>query len=156
MSIEKVKAYFKELGIESRVKELDESSATVALAAQALGVQEGRIAKTLSFLTADHCILIVMAGDAKVDNRKYKDYFSVKAKMLSHEDVTQYIGHDVGGVCPFAVKSGVDIYLDVSMKRFDTVLPACGSSNSMIEVTLEELQRYAKTTSWIDVCKGWQ
>jgi len=157
MSIERVRAYFREQGIEDRIREFDVSSATVELAAQAVGVEGARIAKTLSFLLKDDsCILIVAAGDAKVDNAKYKHYFGVKAKMLPHDAVPEYVGHAVGGVCPFAVKEGVKVYLDESLKRFETVFPAAGSASSAIELTLEELERYSGYTAWIDVCKGWQ
>ena len=153
MSIEKVREYFAPLGIENRSLEFDVSSATVDLTAQALGVAGARIAKTLSFLLGDECILVVAAGDARVDNKKYKERFGGKAKMLAHDDVPQYIGHAVGGVCPFAVKDGVKVYLDESLKRFETVFPACGSSNSAIELTIAELEQYSGYTSWIDVCK---
>ena len=156
MSIEKVRAFFREKGIEDRVQEFPVSSATVELAAQALGVEGKRIAKTLSFLVGDQCVLIVAAGDAKVDNAKFKAQFHTKAKMLPHDLVPEYVGHAVGGVCPFAVKEGVAVYLDESLRRFDTVFPACGSSNSAIELTIPELMAYADTDAWIDVCKGWQ
>ena len=131
------------------------SSATVELAAQALGCEPGRIAKTLSFLVGARAVLIVAAGDAKVDNHKYKAQFGVKAKMLSADEVTELVGHAVGGVCPFAVNEGVTVYLDESLKRFDTVYPACGSSNSAIELTIPELEQYSGFAGWIDVCKGW-
>lgn len=156
MSIEKVRSYFKDLGIADKILEFDVSSATVDLAAEAVGVEGKRIAKTLSFLLGDACILVVAAGDAKVDNRKYKDAFGAKAKMLPHDDVPQYIGHAVGGVCPFAVKAGVKVYLDASLRRFETVFPAAGSSNSAIELTIDELERYSHFDSWVDVCKDWQ
>ena len=156
MSIEKVRAFFQEKGIEDRVQEFPVSSATVELAAQALGVEGKRIAKTLSFLVGDQCVLIVAAGDAKVDNAKFKAQFHTKAKMLPHDLVPEYVGHAVGGVCPFAVKEGVAVYLDESLRRFETVYPACGSSNSAIELTIPELMAYADTDAWIDVCKGWQ
>lgn len=156
MSIEKVRAYFAAQGIEDRIQEFPVSSATVELAAQALGVEGKRIAKTLSFLVGDQCVLIVAAGDAKVDNSKYKAQFHTKAKMLPHDLVPEYVGHAVGGVCPFAVKEGVAIYLDESLRRFETVFPAAGSANSAIELTIPELERYAQTTQWIDVCKGWK
>ena len=155
MSIEIVRAYFRECGIEERVRELDTSSATVELAAQALGTQACRIAKTLSFWVNDQPVLVVAAGDARIDNAKYKHYFGTKAKMLSPEQTVEAIGHAVGGVCPFAVKEGVQVYLDVSLRRFDTVFPACGSSNSAIELTMDELDRYAHPRAWVDVCKGW-
>lgn len=156
MSIEKVRAYFEPLGIAARIREFPVSSATVELAAQALGVEGKRIAKTLSFLVGEQCVLIVAAGDAKVDNGKFKAQFHTKAKMLPHDQVPEYVGHAVGGVCPFAVKEGVAVYLDESLRRFETVFPACGSSNSAIELTIPELERYARTTQWVDVCKGWQ
>ena len=155
MSIEKVKDYFRQYGMEGRVLEFPVSSATVELAAQALGCEPGRIAKTLSFLVGARAVLIVAAGDAKVDNHKYKAQFGVKAKMLSADEVTDLVGHAVGGVCPFAVNEGVTVYLDESLKRFDTVYPACGSSNSAIELTIPELERYSGFAGWIDVCKGW-
>ena len=155
MSIEKVRAYFTTLGIADRIREFDVSSATVELAAQAVGVDGARIAKTLSFLLDDGCILIVAAGDARIDNRKYKAFFGAKAKMLAHDDVPQYIGHAVGGVCPFAVKEGVRVYLDESLHRFETVFPAAGSANSAIELTIPELEQYSKYTAWVDVCKDW-
>ncbi len=156
MSIEKVRTYFQTLGIADRIQEFPVSSATVELAAQALGVEGKRIAKTLSFLVGDVCILIVAAGDAKIDNPKFKAQFHTKAKMLPPEDVPSYVGHAVGGVCPFAVKAGVKVYLDESLRRFETVFPACGSSNSAIELRLQELMDYARADGWIDVCKGWQ
>ena len=153
MSIERVRNYFREKGIDGRIQEFELSSATVALAAQALHCEESRIAKTLSFHAGDRVILLVAAGDAKIDNAKYKSRFGKKAKMLSHEEAAQLIGHAVGGVCPFAVNDGVKIYLDESLKRFNTVYPACGSSNSMIELTPAELEEYSKPESWVDVCK---
>lgn len=153
MSIEKVRAYFATLGIENRIMEFPVSSATVELAALALGVEGARIAKTLSFLLKDEPILIVTAGDGRVDNKKYKTVFGAKAKMLSHDQAAQMIGHAVGGVCPFAVNEGVKVYLDENLKRFDTVFPACGSSNSAIELTIDELEKYSGFTEWVDVCK---
>lgn len=155
MAIEKVKEYFAQYGMEDRVLEFPVSSATVELAAQALGCEPCRIAKTLSFLVGDRAVLIVAAGDAKIDNPKYKAQFGAKAKMLTPDQVVELIGHAVGGVCPFAVNDGVAVYLDVSLKRFDTVFPACGSSNSAIELTIPELERYSGSTVWVDVCKGW-
>ncbi len=155
MSIDKVRAYFAQFGLADRILEFDVSSATVELAAQALGVEAKRIAKTLSFLTPEGCILIVAAGDARVDNKKYKAQFGVKAKLLGHDDVPEYVGHAVGGVCPFAVKAGVRVYLDASLRRFDTVFPACGSSNSAIELTIAELERYSGFSGWVDVCKDY-
>ncbi|MCI8648217.1 MAG: YbaK/EbsC family protein [Firmicutes bacterium] len=156
MAIEQVKEYFRKYGMEDRIQEFDVSSATVELAAEALNCKPQRIAKTLSFLADEHPILVVAAGDAKIDNRKYKAQFSAKAKMLSPQDVEQLIGHRVGGVCPFAVKEGVTVYLDVSLKRFETVFPACGSGNSAIELTIPELEEYSGYADWIDVCKGYE
>ena len=156
MSIEKVRAYFAPMGREGDILEFPVSSATVELAAQAVGVIPARIAKTLSFLVDDRCILIVAAGDARIDNSKFKHLFRTKAKMPTQEQVTELTGHAVGGVCPFATPEGVDTYLDVSLKRFDTVFPAAGSSNSAIELTCEELERYSNAADWIDVCKNWQ
>lgn len=156
MSIEKVKAYFAAFGMEDRILEFPVSSATVELAAQALNTEGCRIVKTLSFRAGEKAILICAAGDAKVDNAKYKARFGVKAKMLSHEEAAELIGHGVGGVCPFAVKEGVEVYLDESVKRFETVFPAAGSSNSAIELTIPELERYSGFTDWVDVCKAWQ
>ncbi len=153
MSIERVKAYFKECGMEERNLEFDVSSATVELAAAALHCEPERIAKTLSFMIDGHGILVVAAGDARIDNHKYKEQFHTKAKMLSWEEAETLIGHAVGGVCPFAVNEGVDVYLDVSLKRFETVFPACGSSNSAIELSIPELEKYSGYVSWVDVCK---
>ena len=153
MSIEKVRKYFEEQGLAERIIEFDVSSATVALAAQALGCEEARIAKTLSFMTEDGPILIVAAGDVKIDNPKYKATFQCKAKMLTHEQAETLIGHAVGGVCPFELNDGVLVYLDQSLRRFETVFPACGSSNSAIELTLLELESLAKPCAWVDVCK---
>ena len=153
MSIEKVRKYFSSLGIEDRILEFDVSSATVELAAKALNTEGKRIAKTLSFLVGERAVLVVAAGDAKIDNKKYKAFFHTKAKMLSPEQVTELIGHAVGGVCPFAVKSGVDVYLDESLRRFETVFPACGSSNSAVELTIPELEKYSGFKEWVDVCK---
>lgn len=156
MSIEKVKQYFSGFGMEQRILEFPVSSATVDLAAQALGCEGCRIVKTLSFRVGDVPILICAAGDAKVDNAKYKARFGVKAKMLSHEEASVLIGHAVGGVCPFGVNPGVQVYLDVSMKRFETVFPAAGSSNSAIELTIPEMETYSGYLDWVDVCKNWQ
>lgn len=155
MSIERVRAYFAPLGMTEKIQEFDVSSATVELAAQALGCEGARIAKTLSFLVADKPILIVAAGDAKVDNGKFKSFFLTKAKMLSPDQVETLVGHAVGGVCPFGINDGVTVYLDESLRRFDTVFPACGSSNSAIELTIPELERLSGYTQWIDVCKNW-
>lgn len=156
MAIEKVRTYFKKYGMEERVLEFNVSSATVELAAAALHCEPQRIAKTLSFMVVDHVVLVVAAGDAKIDNHKYKAQFSTKAKMLSPEEVETLVGHAVGGVCPFAVNEGVDVYLDVSLKRFETVFPACGSSNSAIELTIAELEEFSGSAGWIDVCKGYE
>ncbi len=156
MAIEKVREYFAKLGMADRILEFDVSSATVELAARALDCEPCRIAKTLSFMLGEEPILIVTAGDAKVDNAKYKAKFGKKAKMLTPDEAVQYIGHAVGGVCPFAVNDGVTVYLDVSLKRFGTVFPACGSSNSAIELTPEELERYSGCKEWVDICKAWQ
>ena len=153
MSIEKGRAFFRALGMEDRVIEFDVSSATVALAAEALGVEGKRIAKTLSFRNGEGCLLVVAAGDARVDNRKFKDTFSVKPKMLSAEEVLSLVGHPVGGVCPFGRNAGVPVYLDESLRRFDTVFPAVGSGNSAIELTPDELYRFSEAVSWVDVCK---
>ena len=157
MSIEKVRAYFQPLGIADRIQEFSVSSATVELAAQAVGVEGARIAKSLSFKVDDQPILVVAAGDAKVDNSRYKAQFHTKAKMLTHEEAHDLIGHDVGGVCPFALPENVKVYLDVSLKRFGTVYPAAGSDNSAIELTCEELEKYASNfAGWVDVCKAWR
>ena len=153
MSIEKVREYFKKFGIEDKIQEFDISSATVELAAIALNCEPKRIAKTLSFKIEDSAILIVCAGDTRVDNKKYKEYFGTKAKMLSQDEVETLIGHKIGGVCPFGVKDGVKIYLDESLKRFETVFPACGSSNSAIELNIQELEKYSNSSEWVDVCK---
>ena len=156
MSIERVRAYFRPLGREGDILEFPVSSATVELAAQAAGVIPARIAKTLSFLVEDRCVLVVTAGDAKIDNSKFKAAFHTKAKMLSPEQVSEFTGHAVGGVCPFANPEGVSTYLDVSLQRFRTVFPAAGSSNSAIELTCMELDQYSNSAGWVDVCKGWQ
>ena len=153
MSIEKGRAYFRSLGIEDRVQEFEVSSATVELAALALGVDGARIAKTLSFKTEDGCMLILAAGDARIDNRKFKDFFHMKAKMLTADEVLEMVGHPVGGVCPFGINEGIPVYLDESLKRFETVFPAVGSGNSAIELNLDELYEYSKAQQWIDVCK---
>ena len=156
MAVEKVKEFFAGYGIEDRVQEFDVSSATVDLAAQALGCEPCRIAKTLSFLVDGHAVLVVAAGDAKIDNPKYKAQFGTKAKMLSPEEAVSLVGHAVGGVCPFGINEGVTVYLDESLKRFTTVFPACGSSNSAIELTIPELEKYSGYVSWVDVCKNWE
>ena len=156
MSIEKVKSYFAAHNIAQWVLEFSVSSATVELAAQALGCEACRIAKTLSFLVEDKAVLVVCPGDVKIDNSKFKAFFHVKAKMLTPEQATQLIGHSVGGVCPFAVNDGVKVYLDESLRRFETVFPACGSSNSAIELTIPELERHSAPIAWVDVCKPYQ
>lgn len=153
MAIEKVREFFRSFGMEDRIMEFDVSSATVELASQALGCEPCRIAKSLSFITPDGPVLVIAAGDAKIDNPKYKAQFNTKAKMMTPDQAVELIGHAVGGVCPFAVNEGVRVYLDRSLKRFDTVFPACGSSNSAIELTLEELERFSSAVSWVDVCR---
>lgn len=154
MSIEKVRNYFKDFGLEDRIREFDTSSATVELAAAALNCQPERIAKSLSFIVKDKTVIIVTAGDVKIDNKKFRNIFETKAKMIDKDRVEDLIGHEVGGVCPFAIKDGVEVYLDQSLKRFDTVFPACGSSNSAIELRLDELEKYSKYKEWIDVTKS--
>lgn len=157
MAIERVREYFKQWDMEDKILEFEVSSATVELAAAAVGVEGKRIAKTLSFKIEDKAILIVVAGDAKVDNKKYKATFHTKAKMLSPEEVEAMIGHGIGGVCPFGINEGVDVYLDESLKRFETVFPACGSSNSAIEMTIADMEKYAQNfIGWVDVCKNWE
>ena len=153
MSIEKGRAYFRTLGLEHRVMEFEVSSATVELAAKAVGVEGARIAKTLSFKKDDSCILILAAGDARIDNRKFKDYFHMKAKMPSAEEVLEIVGHPVGGVCPFGINEGIEVYLDESLKRFESVFPAVGSGNSAIELNMDELFAYSKAKAWVDVCR---
>ncbi len=156
MSIEKGKEYFAQFGMADRVQEFEVSSATVELAAQALGVEGARIAKTLSFMVGEQPILILMAGDVKVDNSKYKGYFHAKAKMMSPDQLEEFVGHQIGGVCPFGIKDGVEVYLDDSLKRFVTVFPAVGSSNSAIELTIPELEKYSGYKEWIDISKSIQ
>ena len=153
MSIEKGRAYFRALGLEDRVLEFEASSATVELAAKAVGVEGARIAKTLSFKTPEGCMLVLAAGDARIDNHKFKERFHMKAKMLTADEVLALVGHPVGGVCPFGCNEGVPVYLDESLKRFETVFPAVGSANSAIELNLDELYRYSKALDWVDVCK---
>lgn len=153
MSLERAKAYFRKFNMENRVLVFDVSSATVELAAAAVGCEPAHIAKTLSFLVDGQAILIVTAGDAKIDNRKYKEQFHTKAKMLPAADVEALIGHAVGGVCPFGINAGIPVYLDASLKRFETVYPACGSDNSAIGLTIPELEQYSGYTAWVDVCK---
>ena len=155
MAIDKVREYFRQFGLEDKILEFDVSSATVDLAAQAVGVEGARICKTLSFKDKDGgYILIQAAGDARIDNRKFKDKFHLKAKMLTAEEVVEFTGHAIGGVCAFAIENpNVKVYTDESLKRFDTVFPACGSSNSAIEFTCDELFRYSNAIEWVDVCK---
>ncbi len=153
MSIEKVRAYFAEQGMGERVTEFSVSSATVELAAEALGCEPKRIAKTLSFEVGEKPILIVAAGDTRVDNRKYRAQFEAKAKMIAPEKTEDLIGYAVGGICPFLVKEGVQVYLDESLKRFATVFPACGSANSAIELSIPELEKHSKAKGWVDVCR---
>lgn len=155
MTIQKVKEFFKKYGLEEKVLEFDSSSATVELAAQALGCNPARIAKTISFVVNAKPVLVVAAGDAKVDNAKFKAFFNTKAKMIPHDAVEQMTGHAVGGVCPFAVNQNVNVYLDISLKRFHSVFPACGSSCSAIELTIPELEKFSNSMAWIDVCKEW-
>ena len=159
MSVESVKSYLKQWKKDDDVLEFSVSSATVELAAEAVGVIPAKIAKTLSFLLKDgtHCVLVTAAGDAKIDNAKYKQQFGCKAKMLTPEEVVTFTGHPVGGVCPFDIQNPcVDIYLDISLKRFDFVYPAAGSPNSAVRMTCDELSACSKAKDWIDVCKGWQ
>ena len=157
MAIEKVREYLQRFGVEEKIIEFNTSSATVELAAAAVGCEPSHIAKSLSFQVGDKVILIVAAGDAKVDNAKFKAYFKTKAKMLPLEEAERLIGHAVGGVCPFAINDGVEVYLDQSLRRFATVYPACGSSNSAIELTIEQLEQFSQNfVSWVDVTKGWQ
>jgi len=153
VSIEDVKIYFEKYGLKDRIREFAVSSATVELAAAALNCKPERIAKTLSFIVGGQVILIVTAGDSRIDNAKYKARFKAKAKMLASDETENLVGHATGGVCPFAVKEGVVVYLDESLKRFETVFPACGSGNSAIELTIEELEKYSHYSSWVDVCK---
>ena len=155
MSIERGRAYFRALGMEDRVMEFPVSSATVELAAEALHCKPARIAKTLSCLVEDRPVLVVAAGDVRVDNRKFKAFFHTKAKMIPAEEVEARIGHAVGGVCPFGVNEGVAVYLDESLKRFETVFPACGSGNSAIELTIPELEQVSRSLAWVDACKDW-
>ncbi len=156
MSVETVKSYFHRYGMEERIKEFETSSATIELAARALGCEPARIAKSLSFKAGDTYLLVITAGDAKIDNARYKARFDTKARMLTPDEAVEYIGHAIGGVCPFAVKGTVEIYLDISLKGFSTVFPACGSSNSAIELSIPELEKYSVFKEWVDVCKNWQ
>ena len=156
MSIDRVNQYFKQWNMENRIQEFNVSSATVELAAQALNCEPARIAKSISFMVGGNAVLVVAAGDAKIDNHKFKDYFKVKAKMLTPDELLSMVGYPAGGVCPFAVKEGTSVYLDKSLRRFETVFPACGSSNSAIELSIPELERYSNYLEWIDVCKSWK
>ena len=156
MAIERVRDYFRQFGMEDKIMEFVVSSATVELAAKAVGCEPKRITKTLSFKIGDKPILIAVAGDAKVDNAKYKSRFGAKAKMLTPEEVLEYTGHAIGGVCPFGVIKDIDVYLDISMKRFKTVFPACGSDNSAIELDIEQMENYTNYLEWVDVCKNWE
>lgn len=151
MSIEKVRKHLKQFGAEDKIQEFEVSSATVELAAKALNCEPERIAKSISFMVYEKPIIIVVAGDVKISNSKFKQQFQTKAKMLSFEETETLIGHKVGGVCPFGIKDGVDVYLDSSLKKHESVFPACGSSNSAIELTIEELERYSNFKEWIDV-----
>ena len=153
MSLEKAKAYLAEKGYADHVIELEDSSATVQLAAQALGVEPGMIAKTMSFLIGEEAILILTEGTAKVDNRKYKDTFHMKAKMIPFKEVEGWIGHAPGGVCPFGIKEGIKVYLDESLKQFNTVYPAAGNDHSAVKLTIAELEEVAGAVGWVDVCK---
>ncbi|MDR1961211.1 MAG: YbaK/EbsC family protein [Gracilibacteraceae bacterium] len=153
MSIAAVKEYLKPFGLDGKILQFSVSSATVDLAAKALGVEPARIAKTLSLRAGDGCLLLVTAGDVKIDNHKFRAVFQMKARMLTAEDALRMTGHAVGGVCPFALPEGVDVYADESLLRFDTVFPACGSGNSAIELRPEELERYAAIKRWVDVCR---
>ena len=156
MSIDNVRKYLTRFNRENDILEFPVSSATVQLAAEALNVIPARITKTLALKNGDGCMVIAVAGDGKIDNKKFKTEFGFKAKMLSPEETLEMTGHAVGGVCPFALPEGVKAYCDISMKRFDTVFPACGSSNSAIEVTCDELFEYSNAVKWIDICKDWE
>lgn len=156
MSFERVLTYFENQGLKERVKVFDQSSATVELAAEAVGCEPAHIAKTMSFLLGEHAILVVTAGDARVDNKKFKSIFHQKPKMIPWDDVESYIGHAPGGVCPFEIIEGVETYLDISLKRFETVYPAAGSSNSAVALSIPELEKHSKHIGWVDVCKNWE
>ena len=153
MAFERAKKHLEKYGLVDRIIEFPISTATVKLAAEALGCTDGEIAKSMAFFIGEEAILIISAGDKKIDNAKYKQCFKVKAKMIAYEEVEEYIGHAAGGVCPFGINEGINVYLDNSLKRFKTVFPACGSSNSAIELNIEELEKYSKSIGWIDVCK---
>jgi len=157
MSVDKVREYMKQFNMEDKIREFTVSSATVGLAAEAVGVIPARICKTLSFKGPDGCILIETAGDARIDNGKFKKFFGLKASMLSPDEVFEYTGHEIGGVCAFAIeRSDVRVYTDISMKRFDTVFPACGSASSAIELTCDEIHKFSNALEWVDVCKDWE
>lgn len=153
MSLERVRAYFQALGIADRIMEFEQSSATVDQAAQILGCGKGRVAKTLSFRLGGRIILVVASGDTRVDNAKYKARFGRRPSMLTNEEAVTLVGYAVGGICPFAVNEGVEVYLDQALKRYDSVYPACGSANSLIELTIPELERYSNSLGWVDVCR---
>ena len=153
MSLERAREWLKKWDMDKRILEFDTSSATVELAAQAVGCEPARIAKSLSFKIGETPVLIVTAGDRKIDNHKYKETFSAKAKMLTADEAAELVGHAVGGVCPFGVREGVEVYLDESLRRFESVYPACGSANSAIELTMEELEQKSAYLKWVDVCK---
>ena len=156
MAIDKVREYFAQWNMQDQILEFEVSSATVELAAQALHCEGCRIAKTLSFLVGEESVLVVAAGDARVDNHKFKETFGVKAKMIPADEVELRVGHAIGGVCPFGINAGVRVFLDESLRRFETVYPACGSSNSAIQLTIPELEKYAAAQRWVDVCKDWR
>lgn len=156
MSIDRAKAHLEKHGLADRIREFEVSSATVALAAEAVGVIPARIAKTLSFKIDDRVLLVVAAGDARVDNTKYKARFGAKAKMLTPEEAVERVGHEVGGVCPFGVNEGVEVYLDESLRRFDTVFPAAGTAASAVRLNCDELYKCAQAVDWVDVCKDWK
>lgn len=156
MSVERVRNYLKQWNLQDKIQEFEVSSATVELAAQAVGCELARIAKTMSFLVDGRAVLIVLAGDVKIDNRKFKDQFHVKASMIRQDDVERYIGHPVGGVCPFDVREEVDVYLDESMKRFEVMYPAAGSANNAVGLTLAELETASKCRGWVDVSKPYE
>ena len=156
MAIENVRNFFKQYNMDTQIQEFAVSSATVDLAASALGCEPERIAKTLSFLVNGQAVLVVTSGDAKIDNKKFKEFFNQKAKMLAPNEVVNLVGHAIGGVCPFAIRIGVSVYLDISLKRFETVYPACGSSNSAIELSIKQLEEYSSYLQWVDVCKEWR
>ncbi|NLY20253.1 MAG: YbaK/EbsC family protein [Tissierellia bacterium] len=156
MSIERARKYFSEMGIEDRVREFEVSSATVEKAAEAVGCEPMRIAKSLSFMIKGVPTIVVVAGEARIDNRKFKDEFLAKAKMIDPNELEELVGHEMGGICPFGIKDGVDVFLDISLKLFETVFPACGSDNSAIELSIEEMEKYSNYIKWVDVCKNWE